>query len=70
MEFEFALKVGGINKCWLKKITVGAFFSFFFFKFSRKLIIFGTIEAPTGGEASLLEGACPPFIRLEEARLN
>ena len=67
VEFEFALRVGGINKCWLKKNYCGGLF---FFKFSRKLIIFGTKEALTWGEASLLKGGVPPFIRLEEARLN
>ena len=33
----------GINECRLKKITVGAYF---FFKFSRKLVIFGFIYGP------------------------
>ena len=40
VEFEFALRVGDINECRLKNITVGAYF---FFKFLRKLVIFGTI---------------------------
>ena len=42
VEFEFALRVGDINECRLKKITVW-WGPIFFFKFSRKLVIFGTI---------------------------
>ena len=37
VKFEFALTVGDINECRLKNITV------FFFKLSRRLVIFGTI---------------------------
>ena len=40
VEFEFALRFGDIYECRIKKINVGAFF---FFKFSRKLVIFETI---------------------------
>ena len=43
VKFEFALKVGDIHECRLIKITVGPIF---FFKFSRKLVIFETIWTP------------------------
>ena len=41
VEFEFALRVGDINVCRFKTTTVGSYF--FFFTFSRKLVLYGTI---------------------------
>ena len=63
LTFEFALRVGGINEC--RKIIVGAYF---FLKFSRKLVIFGTIWTHVknfssrykGGGLNQSRGACPP----------
>ena len=43
VEFDFVLRVGGINECGFKiKIIVAAYF----FKFSRKLAICGAIWNP------------------------
>ena len=64
LTFEFALRVGGINEC--RKIIVGADF---FRKFSRKLVIFGTIWTHVknfssrykgGGGLNQSRGACTP----------
>ena len=54
LTFEFALRVGGINEC--RKIIVGAYF---FLKFSRKLVIFGTIWTHVKNFSSRYKGGGP-----------
>ena len=58
VKFEFALRVGDINEGRLKNITVAAYF--FFFKFSRKLVILGTVWGFLPQAFFRLGGGLPP----------